>query len=293
MKYKINYKGQEIEVEQLPNGKFKKPDLAKKMEGSYGGFQPKPAVEVIIVVMKPLSEAGYLKQAMTDGKGVTWLDDCRVPYASDNDEQGVAGDLGRKASFGYTGEKIVFSNNPNFNNDYKMTGRFPANLLISDDILGEHTKFFDLDAWAQKNLPFIICPKAPKKEKNAGMDHMPDKDMLAYNKCRVCGTIPCKCKTKDSDPADIRTNLRPKNTITKNIHPTVKPMKLMSYLITLGSREGDVILDPFAGSGTTACSAIMLRRNFVAIEKEDEYIPIIEARVKHYLDIIKNEPLTV
>jgi len=52
---------------------------AKKMEGAYAGFQPKPAVEVIIVCMKPLSEKNYVDQAMSNGKGVTWLNDCRIP----------------------------------------------------------------------------------------------------------------------------------------------------------------------------------------------------------------------
>ena len=55
-------------------------DKAKQLDGSYGGFQPKPAWENIIVCMKPLSEKGYLDQAMKDGKGVTWLDDARIPF---------------------------------------------------------------------------------------------------------------------------------------------------------------------------------------------------------------------
>ncbi len=54
-------------------------DAAKALDGSYGGFQPKPAVEVIIVAMKPLSEKTYVDQALKNGKGITWLDDCRVP----------------------------------------------------------------------------------------------------------------------------------------------------------------------------------------------------------------------
>jgi site-specific DNA-methyltransferase (adenine-specific) len=51
---------------------------AKALDGSYTGFQPKPAVEVIIVAMKPLSEKTYVDQAMTNGHGVSWLDDARI-----------------------------------------------------------------------------------------------------------------------------------------------------------------------------------------------------------------------
>ena len=46
-------------------------DEAKKLDGSYGGFQPKPAVEVVIVAMKPLDKKGYLEQALDNGKGIT------------------------------------------------------------------------------------------------------------------------------------------------------------------------------------------------------------------------------
>lgn len=47
---------------------------AKALDGSYAGFQPKPAVEVIIVAMKPLSEKTYVDQALENGKGITWFD---------------------------------------------------------------------------------------------------------------------------------------------------------------------------------------------------------------------------
>ena len=57
-----------------------------------------------------------------------------------------------------------------------------------------------------------------------------------------------------------------------NNHPTVKPTTLMSYLITLGSRKGDVVLDPFAGSGTTAISCVFSERNYLLIEREKEYL---------------------
>src|SRR5258708_39735357 len=59
-------------------------DQAKQLDGSYGGFQPKPAVEVILVAMKPLSEKTFVDQALKNGKGITWLDDCRIPYESDD-----------------------------------------------------------------------------------------------------------------------------------------------------------------------------------------------------------------
>ena len=67
----------------------------------------------------------------------------------------------------------------------------------------------------------------------------------------------------------------------KNNHPTVKPIKLMEYLVKLVSKEGATILDCFMGSGTTGIACVRLNRNFIGIEKEEEYIKIAEARIKN------------
>ena len=64
-----------------------------------------------------------------------------------------------------------------------------------------------------------------------------------------------------------------------NSHETVKPIQLMSYLITMGSREGDVVLDPFCGSGTSCVAAKMLNRKFIGIELSEEYHKIATQRV--------------
>lgn len=186
---------------------------AQKYNGAYAGFQPKPALEVVIVAMKPLTEKTYVDQVLNNGKGVTWLDDC------------------------------------------KTNNRFPANLLVSNDSLNDHSKFFDLDAW------FAIFPKPAKSEKNKGLE---DFDTKAVNDGRK----------KDIDNAFQRGVTQRKNT-----HPTVKPVKLMSYLITLGSRPGDIILDPFMGSGTTGISAKLTGRKFIGYELEEEYYQIAEARI--------------
>ena len=61
-------------------------DEAKELEGSYVGYQPKPAVEVVLVAMKPITEKTTIEQAMKNGKGITWLDDCRIPYVNENDQ---------------------------------------------------------------------------------------------------------------------------------------------------------------------------------------------------------------
>jgi len=68
----------------------------------------------------------------------------------------------------------------------------------------------------------------------------------------------------------------------KNVHPTVKPIKLFEYLIKLVTREGQIILDPFAGSGTTVISAYNVGRECVGIDQEKDYIEIAKKRILHW-----------
>ena len=82
------------------------------------------------------------------------------------------------------------------------------------------------------------------------------------------------------------------DTKKQNIHPTVKPIDLMSYLVVLGSRKGDVVMDPFSGSGTTGIACVFSERNYILIEREKEYFKILEARIekaKNPAGLVENE----
>lgn len=63
-------------------------------------------------------------------------------------------------------------------------------------------------------------------------------------------------------------------------HPTVKPIPLLMFLIEKSSEEGDLILDPFAGSGTTGRACKDLHRNFILIEKEPKYVEVCKLRLQ-------------
>jgi site-specific DNA-methyltransferase (adenine-specific) len=65
----------------------------------------------------------------------------------------------------------------------------------------------------------------------------------------------------------------------KNPHPTVKPVSVMRWLVRLVTPPGGVVLDPFAGSGTTLVAALLESRNGIGVELTEDYIPIIERRV--------------
>ena len=80
-------------------------------------------------------------------------------------------------------------------------------------------------------------------------------------------------------------NLHCKNTVFRypcggKIHPTQKPVELMVQLIAASTKEGDTVLDPFMGSGTTAIAAIREKRNFIGFELNKEYYDKACKRIK-------------
>ena len=64
-----------------------------------------------------------------------------------------------------------------------------------------------------------------------------------------------------------------------NDHPTVKPIRLMRHLVELITEQGDVILDPFLGSGTTALAAKELHRKLIGVEQNADYCALAEKRL--------------
>lgn len=89
-------------------------------------------------------------------------------------------------------------------------------------------------------------------------------------------------KFRDTHPSNIWTDITvpfwsmPENTD----HPTQKPEKLLAKIILASSNEGDHILDPFAGSGTTAVVARKLGRHFTAIESDEEFCLLAAKRLE-------------
>ena len=71
-------------------------------------------------------------------------------------------------------------------------------------------------------------------------------------------------------------------------HPTQKPLDLMRRIIKASSNEGDLVLDPFMGSGTTGVAAIELNRKFIGIDIEKEYFQLAIKRINDILQQKEN-----
>jgi DNA modification methylase len=102
----------------------------------------------------------------------------------------------------------------------------------------------------------FFCAKASKREREAG-----------------CEALPLQ-----SDQLYSRSALR----LRRNIHPTVKPLALMRWLVGLVTPPEGIVLDPFAGSGSTGVAALLEGRSFLGIEREERYVDIACARLTHW-----------
>ena len=86
-----------------------------------------------------------------------------------------------------------------------------------------------------------------------------------------------KCGT--ADILDI-PNKKTKNEEGKNIHDTEKPVGLMKILIENSSQEGEIVLDPFMGVGSTGMASVELNRRFIGIELDENYFEIAKQRIE-------------
>ena len=91
---------------------------------------------------------------------------------------------------------------------------------------------------------------------------------------------PDRYKSQLKNPTDVwKISLVSGNSPERTEHPAQYPEELIERIIKVGSNEGDLILDPFMGSGTTAVVAKRLNRQYVGYETEAEYIDIANKRL--------------
>jgi DNA modification methylase len=143
----------------------------------------------------------------------------------------------------------------------------PAGELYGDS--GGASRFFPTSRFeADDFAPFLYVAKAARSEREKGLRAL-SKATPGERTGRVDGSAGL-----DSPRAGAgRTNAG------ANIHPTVKPVQLMRWLVRLVTPPGETVLDPFLGSGTTGVAATMEGRAFIGIEREAQYLEIARHRL--------------
>jgi DNA modification methylase len=145
-------------------------------------------------------------------------------------------------------------------------GRWPPNVVLSHTAdckagaCASGCPSEALDAADRELRPsrFFYCSKASRREREAG------------------------CEDLAARRAQIFTGVARAGRTVRNIHPTVKPIELMRWLVRLACPPGGVVFDPFCGSGSTGAAALLEGRQFVGIEREPDYVEIARARLDHW-----------
>ena len=255
------------------------------------GTALKPAHEPLVLARKPLSEKSVVDNVLKHRTGGINIDECRVEgndakYPDTNPDFRDQGRQSKenigidKLSFGQTEnvkrKKVVRKSRDengvwtNDNSGMKAEGseyadadprgRFPSNVM--HDGSGSIKELFE------DKSKYFYCAKTSKAERNQGLDNFIKKNKV-FN-----GQSPNA--SKDMKGVEQKFTTKP----SANIHPTVKPIKLMKYLCRLITPKGGTILDPFMGSGSTGMAAKEENFDFVGIEKEEEYFNIASARIE-------------
>jgi len=254
-----------------------------------------PNLSPIIMSRKPLSEKTVAQNCLKWGVGGINIDECRVEV-KDGDQKTRGGMTGNKS--GRVGYMVKDENSTFISKIDDTTGRFPANLIHdgSDEVVGlfpqnkstanvRHNKASENTCMSGKNYErdgygysdsgsaarFFYCAKASKRERNIGCEGLEKKVGV--------GNFMAEAKWINDPRSPNGGYEAAPSKPQSNSHPTVKPIALMEYLVKLVSREGQVILDPFMGSGTTGMACKKLNREFVGIEMMPDYMEIAKARI--------------
>jgi DNA modification methylase len=224
-------------------------DQAKQWQG--WGTALKPALEPIVMARKPL-DGTVADNVLKHGVGGINIDGCRVSLNGEEPPKGSGNAIIKKneQQWGFVG---------NGGNETNTQGRFPANVIHdgSDEVVA----LFPSDGEDSASR-FFYTAKASQTERNWGLDGF-ESDV-----------------TTDGRNKPIDNAFNRGETQRKNIHPTVKPIDLMRYLVRLVTPKGGVCLDPFLGSGTTAVACKSEKFDYIGIELSQEYADIAEARIK-------------
>ena len=237
------------------------------------GTALKPAFEPIILARKPL-EGTVAHNVLEYGCGGLNVDECRVPAAgrphiitaaARDDVSYNPNALAGRVDGSLQSSKAVGTTNE---------GRWPANLLHdgSEEILG----FFPDTA---SGKPGII-----RKGVNAGAclgaeSRLPGTPMSGFGDSGCAARFfPSAAYSDDERRLFYHSKATAKDRVGSR-HPTVKPVALMRWLCRLVTPSGSLILDPFAGSGTTGQAALEEGFSVVLIEQDTTYVADIQHRL--------------
>ena len=225
-------------------------DAARQWSG--WGTALKPALEPITVARKPLVGT-VAENVLEHGTGALNVDGCRIE-GRERTDYGLA-NATRSAGNTY--------GTPSASADFDATqGRWPANLI--HDGSEEVVTLFPMTESGSRRAGKHRVAGGQGRYGEFAVGELPE---IVGDSGSAARFFYC-AKASKADRGD------------DNNHPTVKPTDLMRYLCRLVTPPGGIVLDPFAGSGSTGKAAALEGFRFIGIEREAEYVEIARARIK-------------
>lgn len=228
------------------------------------GTALKPSFEPIVVGRKPLA-GNVATNVLAHGVGALNIDACRVlgqarPF--------IGGTARSGGIMGSSSERGPWEPNEQ--------GRWPTNVVLDEHQAAE------LDAQSG-TLKSGANPtrRGSDKFRNAYGDFAGQTECVAHRGADEGGAS--RFFPTFRYEAKASTEERP--VVDGVAHPTVKPLDLMRWLVRLVTPPGGLVLEPFAGSGTTAEACIHEHMRCIAIEREDDYLPLIMARLTKPIEV--------
>ncbi len=152
------------------------------------------------------------------------------------------------------------------------TGLYPGNVILDESVRAE------LRLRSGDPLRCCYTPKATREEREAGLEDLPlRRKFTRPNQPSTWGTL--------REPDRLKVEARFITSPARNYHPTVKPLDLMRWLVRLVTWPNALILDPFAGTGSTACAALLEGRRAVCAEVSAGYCELAHRRIRHWAKI--------
>ena len=224
------------------------------------GTALKPAFEPVVVARKPLIGT-VAATVLAHGTGALNINACRV--GTDGGTEG--------ATVGPQGDVYGDGLNGAFGQPVPGLGRWPTNVVLDDT----QAEVLDQQSGESKSVASVrkcagtsagngeTLNRYAINEDNAG----------GFNDSGGASRFFPTFRYEPKAP----TSERPR--VNGTAHPTVKPLDLMRWLVRLVTPPGGTVLEPFAGSGTTVEACIVEGFHCIAIEREAEYLPLIEQRI--------------
>lgn len=235
-------------------------DAAQQWQG--WGTALKPAFEPIVVARKPLIGT-VAANVLAHGTGALNIDACRIAGEVPQVTQGLSAS---PSSWNHWTE-------PRQSQPHDA-GRWPANVILDESQAAE------LDRQSGHSRDGV----AVHRNRTADNDRA---NYSAYQLGQECGPDVSYGGEGGASrffyTAKANSSERPR--VGDVAHPTVKPLDLMQYLVRLVTPPGGVVLDPFAGSGTTAEACIIEGFRCITIELTAEYLPLIAQRLTKPIEV--------